>query len=91
MKRVWLFVLLMVFSLTFAAGAAKVSAADPEVTVIPSILSANSPALIKVDPHTMKSPIRIIQTALHLLLHFLLHRYRILAYKTSVVPTLFGI
>ncbi|MCK5017028.1 MAG: hypothetical protein KAS32_08145 [Candidatus Peribacteraceae bacterium] len=55
MKRVLAIVLIVIFTLTLASSVS----ADPDVTVLPSIISVGSPALIKVDPQTTQTPIRV--------------------------------
>ncbi len=59
MKRVWLFVLLLILSLTFSVNSVRVSAQNPDVTILPEVVSVDSSLLVKVDPKTGEKPIRI--------------------------------
>jgi len=61
MKRVWGLVLICVLALAFFVNVGFAAAEEPQVLILPDekIVSVNSPAVIKVDPKTTTTPIRI--------------------------------
>ncbi len=59
MRRVWGFLFLLLFSFTFLNGIFAGEAEAISVTIIPEVVSVNSPLLIKVNPETSEKPIRI--------------------------------